>query len=194
MRCLSLHWLNTEYLLWSFQLYTLLDSVLPGVSARALQEALIAIAIDIDVPEELNQPLFDEEERIPDGDLRKRYEKFFNQINELGFPEEVALAAIIACDCPDEQSDLLMWCLQNKDKEDDIQDLCDEGSQDPKYASLFPQENVPDVTRAEEEEEMDIDRYEQFGMLRGSILDWRSTGYARDGNLLYGAWIALFTG
>lgn len=151
-------------LIYSFyfhQLYTLLDSVLPGISARSLQEALVAIDIDVDFPEE-NQLLMetDEEEKIQDGDLRKRYEKFFNNIRELGYPEEVALAAIVASDCPSDDSDLLMWCLLNKDKEDEIQELCDEGAQNPKYASLFPQERVPDVTPDDEEEEMDIDRYE----------------------------------
>lgn len=138
--------------------------MLPGVNDSSLQEALIAIDIDVDFPEEEKK----EENLVNlDEDLRKRYKKFFENIKELeDCPEELALAAIVACDCPCDESDLIMWCLRNKQNEDVIQDMCDEGAKNPKYVSLFPQENTTDTsTPVDEDEKQHLIRYDRgFGL------------------------------
>ncbi|KAK3715936.1 hypothetical protein QZH41_016501 [Actinostola sp. cb2023] len=129
------------------QIYTLLDSVLPGVNANLLQQALIAIDIDVDDPMMTdNQSLrMEVDDDLSEQSLRERHKKLFKNIEDLGFDEEVALAAIVACNSSDESDDLLMWCIKNNGREDVIDEMCGEGARNPKYTSLFPQVQVEEV-------------------------------------------------
>lgn len=89
--------------------------------------------------------------------LREKFTKFFEQAKELDYSEEVALAAIVDCDCPDDPSDLIMWCLKNNRKEDLIADLCERGSRDPRFQTLFP-EMIIEEKAEDNVEEMEVDR------------------------------------
>lgn len=137
------------------QVCTLLESIRPELDSSSLEDALVDIGIttpDFHHDEEVggimvptvtddlsaNDRFKDKETTAMDQEkIGVKYASFFRHIEQLGIPDQVGVAALIACG-EENEGKLIVWCVQHKSDEDLLEELQEQALHDPKFEEFFP--------------------------------------------------------
>ena len=131
------------------EVYNLLESVLPGIDPATLKSVLIVCGI---CSQEDGQDIIrsfgasSKRQRLKlSKELQPSNREIFHslvaKLELLGYSEEVAVAAMISCKDASE-ADLIVWSVQNGNKEDLISAKFLEAQNDPTYLQLMDKDGT----------------------------------------------------
>ncbi|XP_048587615.1 E3 ubiquitin-protein ligase rnf213-alpha isoform X3 [Nematostella vectensis] len=146
----------------------LLESVLPGISSKLLNEALIEC---FGINAVSNLGVHQHELRSSDqlnasfrhASVREQYASFFEKVESMSFddPERVAVACLKASGtlkCNDVlEVDLLDWCFKHGDDDEIIDIWTDEAKQDRAFAEFFDDEEMDNGQEATEVQDSELE-------------------------------------
>ena len=137
----------------SLDVYNLLESTLPGVEPDILKTVLVSCGI---CSQETGQDILRSfsggctiqqsafgKQPVPVKNTQSAQEELFQSlvahlesIGSYSDPEEIAIAAMMSCKDASE-TDLIVWCVKNGNKEDVIRSKYSEALDDPRYCALI---------------------------------------------------------
>lgn len=132
----------------NLQVYSLLEKVLPSLHRKLLHEALIEAGIwstDFDLDfysgqdaRSTTSPSSQDDTFRDNEEISEKYESLFDNVERLNpsEPERLAVAALYN-DMKGNVAELVLWCVQNKDKSDLLDELYEKASEDPKFRGII---------------------------------------------------------
>lgn len=125
--------------------YSLLESVLNGISSYDLLEVLNTIhgfSLEAE-PTESEMPPASDRENLESTNTENKYQTFFTTLGKMDFVEDVGIAALKAMDVLSTQdfneTDLIDWCMENGENMELITSLGEEAREDPDFIDFFPE-------------------------------------------------------
>ena len=136
----------------NLQAYTLLEKVLPCLHRALLRDALLEAGIkaphldrdDYSDEDTLRSAtnLSEEKDDHSAGDEQtvEKYDTLLNNLEKLNLsePERLAVAALVE-NRDGSETDLVIWCVQNKDNSDSIDELYNAALEDPSFRGIVDQ-------------------------------------------------------
>jgi len=142
--------------------YALLESVLSGVTSHDLLKVLNTVpgfslgAVSAESDVQTSEAVMD----LDSTDTNNNYTSFFENLEKMGFGQDVGIAAMKAMNVTNGQdfneTDLLDWCMENGDITEEIESLVEQAREDPNYIHFFPElaEEVTETDNQEHNSEM----------------------------------------
>ncbi|XP_068694638.1 E3 ubiquitin-protein ligase rnf213-alpha-like [Montipora foliosa] len=128
------------------EVYSLLESVLPDVEPGILKAVLLSCGIcsqetGKSILRSFQQTVFVKQPfsvEKPQSSLEEMFQSLVARLESIGYsdPEEIAIAALISCKDASE-TDLVVWCVKNGNKEEVIHNKYSEALNDPRYSALI---------------------------------------------------------
>lgn len=154
----------------NLQVYTLLERVLPGLDQLRLRDVLRDVGIcdagicdagicDAGVCDPMPLPSQERDDhRTADEQVVEKYEILLNNVEKLSYsePERLAVAALVA-KWESSEVELVLWCVQNNENSDLIDELYDEASDDPRFHGIVNQTARADLEQSLAESSYDSD-------------------------------------
>ena len=150
----------------NLQVYSLLEKALPGLHRKILQEALREAGIwspdsDLDfysgedARNTTSQSSQDDTARDNEM-ISEKYESLFDNVEKFNpsEPERLAVAALYN-NTEGNIAELVLWCVQNKDKSDLIDEFYEKASEDPKFRDIIGENSDSDEESSQSSQHSD---------------------------------------
>lgn len=153
----------------NFQVFALLEKIVPGISPSTLKGVLIEAGV-IQESEQFEGGVSDQPP-LPGNHLannhqaadeqvqiEEKFELLLKSVEKLNYSEadRLALAALVD-NWQNSEADLVIWCVQNNTNDDLIDDLCDQAKKNPLFRVIVKEvAGLESSESSEDSEEEDI--------------------------------------
>lgn len=154
----------------NFQVFALLEKIVPGISPSTLKGVLIEAGV-MQESEQFEDEVSDQPppwsgSHVVDNhqaadeqvEIEEKFELLLKSVEKLNYSEadRLALAALVD-NWQNSEADLVIWCVQNNTNDDLIDDLCDQAKKNPLFRVILKEvAGLESSESSEDSEEEDI--------------------------------------